>query len=221
MTLSQRFDSILSWFAENMPVAESELHFRNPYECIVAVMLSAQCTDRRVNLVTPALFAAYPTVASLAAASATEVYPYIRSISYPNAKAEHLVGMAQQVMSLHDGQIPDTTELLTALPGVGRKTANVVQAVIWGKPTMAVDTHIFRVSARLGLTRNSRTPFQTEQVLTRHIPSDLIPRAHHWFLLHGRYVCTARSPQCDRCGLAPYCASYAQKHKSEKVNSSL
>lgn len=205
ITLRQRFEHILGWFAANMPVAESELDFSTPYECIVAVMLSAQCTDRRVNSVTPALYAAYPTVEALAKASVEDVLTYIHSISYPNAKAAHLVGMAQRVVSNFGGQIPDTTEALTTLPGVGRKTANVVQAVIWGKPTMAVDTHILRVSERLGLTRGSKSPYETEKVLTRHIPADLIPKAHHWLLLHGRYVCRARKPKCEECNIKEYC----------------
>ena len=212
MTTKQRFDSILAWFEQNVPAPKSELHFSSPYECIVAVMLSAQCTDRRVNLVTPALYAAYPTVADLAKATTEQVFEYIHSVSYPNAKAAHLVAMAQKVMTDFGGEIPDTTEALTTLPGVGRKTANVVQAVIWNKPTMAVDTHIFRVSERLGLTHGSKNPFETEQVLTRYIPAELIPTAHHWLLLHGRYVCQARKPKCDVCGVKPYCEFFGGAH---------
>lgn len=205
MTTKARFEHILSWFAENMPVAESELRYDNPFQLLVAVMLSAQCTDKRVNMVTPALFAAYPTPEALSQASVAEVLTYIRSVSYPNAKATHLVGMAQRLCEVYGGQVPDNIDDLQTLPGVGRKTANVVCAVIWNQPTMAVDTHIFRVSERLGLTTNSKSPRQTEDQLTRYIPADLIPKAHHWLLLHGRYVCQARTPHCADCGLAPYC----------------
>lgn len=195
-----------------MPVAESELHYRNPYELLVAVMLSAQCTDKRVNMVTPALFSAYPTAEALAEASAEDIFGYIRSVSYPNSKAQHLAGMARMLVERFGGQVPDTVEQLTQLPGVGRKTANVVCAVIWQQPTMAVDTHIFRVSERIGLTTGSKNPLQTEKVLTAHIPASVIPKAHHWLLLHGRYVCTARKPHCATCGLRPLCR-YASKQK--------
>ena len=195
-----------------MPVAESELHYRNPYELLVAVMLSAQCTDKRVNMVTPALFSAYPTAQAMAEASAEDIFGYIRSGSYPNSKAQHLAGMARMLMERFGGQVPDTVEQLTQLPGVGRKTANVVCAVIWQQPTMAVDTHIFRVSERIGLTTGSKNPLQTEKVLTAHIPATVIPKAHHWLLLHGRYVCTARKPHCATCGLRPLCR-YASKQK--------
>lgn len=195
-----------------MPVAESELHYRNPYELLVAVMLSAQCTDKRVNMVTPALFSAYPTAEAMAEASAEDIFAYIRSVSYPNSKAQHLAGMARMLVERFGGQVPDTVEQLTQLPGVGRKTANVVCAVIWQQPTMAVDTHIFRVSERIGLTTGSKNPLQTEKVLTAHIPATVIPKAHHWLLLHGRYVCTARKPHCATCGLRPLCR-YASKQK--------
>ena len=195
-----------------MPVAESELHYRNPYELLVAVMLSAQCTDKRVNMVTPALFSAYPTAQTMAEASAEDIFGYIRSVSYPNSKAQHLAGMARMLVERFGGQVPDTVEQLTQLPGVGRKTANVVCAVIWQQPTMAVDTHIFRVSERIGLTTGSKNPLQTEKVLTAHIPATVIPKAHHWLLLHGRYVCTARKPHCATCGLRPLCR-YASKQK--------
>ena len=188
-----------------MPVAESELHYTNPYELLVAVMLSAQCTDKRVNMVTPALFAAYPTPQALANATADAVFEYIKSVSYPRSKAEHLVQMAQRLVSTYNGVVPDNIDDLQTLSGVGRKTANVVCAVIWNQPTMAVDTHIFRVSERLGLTTNSRNPLQTERQLVKYIPADLIPKAHHWLLLHGRYVCQARKPQCTACGLHPWC----------------
>ena len=212
MTIKQRFEGVLQWFEANMPVAESELHYRNPYELLVAVMLSAQCTDKRVNMVTPALFRAYPTAEALAEASAEDIFGYIRSVSYPNSKAQHLAGMARMLVEHFGGQVPDTVEQLTQLPGVGRKTANVVCAVIWQQPTMAVDTHIFRVSERIGLTTGSKNPLQTEKVLTAHIPATVIPKAHHWLLLHGRYVCTARKPHCATCGLRPLCR-YASKQK--------
>ena len=212
MTIKQRFEGVLQWFEANMPVAESELHYRNPYELLVAVMLSAQCTDKRVNMVTPALFSAYPTAEAMAEASAEDIFGYIRSVSYPNSKAQHLAGMARMLVERFGGQVPDTVEQLTQLPGVGRKTANVVCAVIWQQPTMAVDTHIFRVSERIGLTTGSKNPLQTEKVLTAHIPASVIPKAHHWLLLHGRYVCTARTPHCATCGLLPLCR-YASKQK--------
>lgn len=210
MTTKARFEHILAWFAENMPVAESELHYDNPFQLLVAVMLSAQCTDKRVNMVTPALFAAMPTPEAMSQASVAEVLRYIRSVSYPNAKASHLVGMAQRLCEVYGGQVPDNIDDLQTLPGVGRKTANVVCAVIWNQPTMAVDTHIFRVSERLGLTTNSKSPRQTEDQLTRYIPADLIPKAHHWLLLHGRYVCQARTPHCADCGLATYCRYHSR-----------
>ena len=188
-----------------MPVAESELHFDNPFQCLIAVMLSAQCTDKRVNLVTPALFAAYPTPEALTQATSEEVFEYVKSVSYPRAKSEHLVQMAQRLVEVYNGIVPDNIEDLQTLQGVGRKTANVVCAVIWNQPTMAVDTHIFRVSERLGLTTNSKNPLQTEKALVKYIPATIIPKAHHWLLLHGRYVCQARKPKCEQCGLSPYC----------------
>lgn len=205
MTTKQRFESVLDWFAVNMPIAESELHYANPFQLLVAVVLSAQCTDKRVNMVTPALFAAYPTAEALSKASVQEVLKYIHSVSYPNAKAAHLVSMAQRLVAVYGGQVPDNIDDLQTLPGVGRKTANVVCAVIWNQPTMAVDTHIFRVSERIGLTTNSKNPLQTEKQLVKYIPQDLIPKAHHWLLLHGRYICQARKPKCESCGLQPYC----------------
>ena len=201
----QRFQKVLAWFAENMPVAESELHYTNPFELLCAVMLSAQCTDKRVNMVTPALFAAYPTAAAMAKASAGEVFEYVKSVSYPNAKAQHLVGMAQRLVEAYNGEVPSNINDLQTLPGVGRKTANVVCAVIWNQPTMAVDTHIFRVSERIGLTTHSKSPLETEKQLVKYIPAEVIPKAHHWLLLHGRYVCKARKPLCENCGIKPYC----------------
>ncbi len=205
MTTKQRFENILRIFAETMPIAESELTYNNPFELLIAVMLSAQCTDKRVNLVTPALFAAYPTPEALAKATKEEVFSYIRSVSYPNAKAEHLIGMASMLVQDFGSTVPDNIEELQRLPGVGRKTANVVCAVIYNQPTMAVDTHIFRVSERIGFTTNSKNPLQTEKQLVKYIPADLIPKAHHWILLHGRYVCTARKPHCERCAITSYC----------------
>ena len=196
-----------------MPVAESELVYRNPYELLVAVMLSAQCTDKRVNMVTPALFDAYPTPEALAGATSDEVFEYVKSVSYPRSKAEHLVQMARRLVEVYQGEVPDNIDDLQTLQGVGRKTANVVCAVIWHQPTMAVDTHIFRVSERLGLTTNSKNPLQTEKQLVKYIPAEVIPKAHHWLLLHGRYVCTARKPQCERCGIAQYCRFYGKNEK--------
>ena len=194
-----------------MPVAESELNYRNPYELLVAVMLSAQCTDKRVNMVTPALFEAYPTPELLAKATSDEVFEYVKSVSYPRSKAEHLVAKAQRLVEVYHGEVPDTIEELQTMQGVGRKTANVVCAVIWNQPTMAVDTHIFRVSERIGLTTGSKNPLQTERQLVKHIPAEVIPKAHHWLLLHGRYVCQARKPKCEQCGIAEFCRFFEKK----------
>ena len=211
MLKADRFKNILAWFAANMPVAESELVFHSPFQCLVAVMLSAQCTDKRVNMVTPALFAAYPTPEAMAKATADDIFEYIQSVSYPRSKAEHLVAMAKRLVEVYDGQVPDNIDDLQTLQGVGRKTANVVCAVIWNQPTMAVDTHIFRVSERLGLTTNSKNPLQTEKALVRYIPEEVIPKAHHWLLLHGRYVCQARKPQCEKCGISEFCRYFQKK----------
>ena len=213
MTTKQRFEYILGWLAVTMPIAESELNYRNPYELLVAVMLSAQCTDKRVNMVTPALFAAYPTPQDLAKATSDEVFEYVKSVSYPRSKAEHLVEMAQRLVEVYDGQVPDNIDDLQTLQGVGRKTANVVCAVIWNQPTMAVDTHIFRVSERLGLTTGSKNPLQTEKQLVKYIPENIIPKAHHWLLLHGRYVCVARKPKCAACGLSEYCRYFEKNER--------
>ena len=213
MTTKQRFEAILKWFEANMPVAESELHYENPFQLLVAVMLSAQCTDKRVNLVTPALFAAFPTPEAMAQATKEDILRYISSVSYPNAKAEHLLASAGRISRVFGGQVPDNIDDLQTLPGVGRKTANVVCAVIWNQPTMAVDTHIFRVSERLGLTTNSKNPLQTEKQLVKYIPQTLIPKAHHWLLLHGRYVCQARKPKCEMCGLTPWCRYKINKNQ--------
>lgn len=208
MRLKERYDRALAWFENNMPVAESELNFENEYQLLVAVMLSAQCTDKRVNQVTPALFEAYPTIIALAESNAEEVLQYIRSVSYPNSKAEHLVQMAKRVVEVYDGNIPNTREELQTLAGVGRKTANVVLAVWWNQPTMAVDTHIFRVAERIGLTTNAKNPLDSEKQLIKYIPEDIIPKAHHWLLLHGRYTCQARTPKCEKCGLQEICKYY-------------
>ncbi len=213
MKTSERFEHILAWFDANMPVAESELNYTNPYELLVAVMLSAQCTDKRVNMVTPALFAAYPSPQDLANATSDEVFEYVKSVSYPRSKAEHLVQMAQRLVEAYNGVVPDNIDDLQTLQGVGRKTANVVCAVIWNQPTMAVDTHIYRVSERLGLTTNSKNPLQTEKQLVKYIPSDVIPKAHHWLLLHGRYVCQARKPQCNTCGLREFCRYFEKNER--------
>ena len=197
-----------------MPIAESELYFENEYQLLVAVMLSAQCTDKRVNMVTPALFAAYPTIADLAESTAENVLQYIRSVSYPNSKAEHLVQMAKRVVNVYEGKIPDNRDELQTLAGVGRKTANVVLAVWWNQPTMAVDTHIFRVAERIGLTTNAKNPFDSEQQLIKHIPESIIPKAHHWLLLHGRYTCQARTPKCEQCGLQEICRHWSRQQKA-------
>ena len=205
MRIKERYAKALAWFEANMPIAESELNFTNEYQLLVAVMLSAQCTDKRVNLVTPALFEAYPTIADLADSNAENVLKYIRSVSYPNSKAEHLVQMAKRVMESYGGEIPNTREELQTLAGVGRKTANVVLAVWWNQPTMAVDTHIFRVAERIGLTTKAKNPLDSEKQLIKYIPEDIIPKAHHWLLLHGRYTCQARTPKCEKCGLKDIC----------------
>lgn len=205
---NERYKKILEYFCTEMPNVHSELEYSNVYELLVAVMLSAQCTDRRVNMVTPVLFARYPDALSLSKARAEEVHAYICSISYPNSKAQHLVAMAQALVQKHGGQVPDDFTALTALPGVGRKTANVIEAVAFGHAAMAVDTHVFRVSHRLGLvSEEDDTPYKVEQKLIKHIPQEDIPNAHHWLLLHGRYVCTAKKPHCNECGLRKLCPS--------------
>lgn len=211
MTTKQRYEGIISYFQQAMPVAESELTYSNPFELLVAVILSAQCTDKRVNMTTPALFAAYPTPEAMAAATAEEIFPYIRSISYPNNKAKHLAGMARMLVEEFGGEVPSDLKELQRLPGVGRKTANVIGAVIWQKEVMPVDTHVFRVAARIGLTRGAKTPLQTELQLEKNIPSALLPIAHHWLILHGRYVCTARAPKCEECGIAQWCREFSRQ----------
>jgi len=205
MTLQERYRLVLDHFRQHLPKAETELLYDSPYQLLVAVILSAQCTDKRVNMTTPALFERFPDVQTLAQAEFDELFPLVKSISYPNNKTRHLIGMARKVMDTFGGQVPMTVEELVRLPGVGRKTANVITSVIDGQPNMAVDTHVFRVSARLGLTRNAKNPLQAERQLVRHIPKELVHIAHHWLILHGRYTCTARQPQCDRCGLKDLC----------------
>ena len=210
MTLKQRYEGILGYFRDNVPVAESELHFDSPYQLLVATMLSAQCTDKRVNMTTPALFAAYPTPQALAGASFEDVLALIRSISYPTSKARHLIGMAQMLVSDFGGEVPADIDALMSLPGVGRKTANVVASITWREPVIAVDTHVFRVSRRLGLSRGT-TPRAVELDLEKHIPSELRPVAHHWLILHGRYICTAQKPKCASCPLAHWCKDSASR----------
>jgi len=213
MTIKERYQRVLDYFRLHIPDAETELIYISPYQLLVAVILSAQCTDKRVNLTTPAIFERYPTPADLAKASFDELFPLIRSISYPNNKTKHLIGMAKMLESSFQGLVPMAVEDLVKLPGVGRKTANVITSVIDQQPNMAVDTHVFRVSQRLGLTRNAKNPLQAEKQLIKHIPKELIHKAHHWLILHGRYTCTARKPNCDECGLKDICR-YFPKHNS-------
>ena len=211
MTRKERFARVIEYFSQQMPTAETELYYDNPYQLLVAVILSAQCTDKRVNLTTPALFRKFPDPVSLSKASFEEVFPLIRSISYPNNKAKHLIGMAQKLMVTFGGEVPMTVEELVTLPGVGRKTANVITSVIDKQPNMAVDTHVFRVSHRLGLVpRTATTPLAVEKKLIEHFPEALVHQAHHWLILHGRYTCLARQPKCESCGLTETCA-YFQK----------
>ena len=205
MTKRERYGFVINFFEENAPNAETELIYDDPFQLLVAVILSAQCTDKRVNMITPNIFKLYPTVEKLATASFEDIFSIIKSISYPSNKSRHLLGMANMVLDKFEGQIPMTVEALMELPGVGRKTANVITSVIDKQPNMAVDTHVFRVSARLGLTTNARTPFATELQLKKNIPDELIHKAHHWLILHGRYVCVARKPKCSECGLKEVC----------------
>lgn len=214
MTRKERFDFVINYFKEHHPDAETELHYGSPYELLVAVILSAQCTDKRVNMTTPALFARYPNLAALAQADKEEVLTYIKSISYPNNKAKHLVGMAQKVMNDFGGEIPMTVAELITLPGVGRKTANVITSVVDAQPNMAVDTHVFRVAARIGLSINAKTPLATELQLIKFIPKELVYIAHHWLILHGRYICVARTPRCEVCGLRPACKYFQQNERA-------
>lgn len=213
MRTKQRYEGIIAYFQQEMPTAESELHFKNPWQLLVAVVLSAQCTDKRVNMTTPALFEAFPTPQAMAAVSAEEIFPYIRSISYPNNKAKHLAAAARMLCEEFGGEVPDDLVQLQRLPGVGRKTANVLGAVLWNREVMPVDTHVFRVAERIGLTTRSKTPLQTELTLSKHIPGHLLPVAHHWLILHGRYVCTARAPKCASCGIRQWCRMYERQQK--------
>lgn len=218
MTKQERFAKILDYFITHVPVAETELKYSDPFELLVAVILSAQCTDKRVNMVTPKLFHDFPNAEALAASTPEVIFDYIRSISYPNNKAKHLVGMAQMLLKDFNGKIPSEIEELVKLPGVGRKTANVIASVIYEKPAMAVDTHVFRVSERLGLTTNAKTPLQTEQQLVKYIPEKYVATAHHWLILHGRYICIARNPKCNECPLTQWCRYYARVVKKQPGN---
>ena len=208
MTKKERYRFILDWFQQNMPDAETELHYLNPYELLVAVILSAQCTDKRVNMVTPALFKKFPGPESLANAEFEDVEPLVRSVTFANNKTRHLIGMARMLMEKFGGEVPESMEDLVQLPGVGRKTANVIISVVFKQPGMAVDTHVFRVSERLGLTTHAKTPLQTEEQLVANIPQQLLAIAHHWLILHGRYICMARRPKCEVCGLKTVCKFY-------------
>ncbi|MFA6832770.1 MAG: endonuclease III [Bacteroidaceae bacterium] len=213
MLKKERYQQVVNWFLENRPVAETELNYRNPYELLVAVILSAQCTDKRVNLVTPSLFDRFPTAQALSEVEPDVVLDYVHSISYPNNKAKHLVGMANLLVHDFDGQVPSDMDELLRLPGVGRKTANVIQAVIFNKATMAVDTHVFRVAHRIGLVpMTATTPLAVEKGLVKNIPTELISIAHHWLILHGRYVCLARKPKCNDCGLSKWCKYYSKEY---------
>jgi endonuclease III len=208
MTIKERFNRTIAYFQATFPEAETELAYRNPFELLVAVILSAQCTDKRVNIVTPPLMQKFPDAKSMAKAEIDEIFEFIKSCTFPNNKAKHLSGMSQMLLSEFGGNVPSEPELLQHLPGVGRKSANVVASVIFKKPVMAVDTHVFRVSHRIGLVKNARTPLSVELQLTRHIPVELIHQAHHWLILHGRYVCKARNPLCNKCGLSDFCNYY-------------
>ena len=211
MTKKERFEKIIEYFKKNQPIAETELYYKSPFELIVAVILSAQCTDKRVNLITPALLERFPTAYEMAQASVDEIFSYIKSCSYPNNKAKHLSGMAKMLVEKFNEIVPDDIDDLQKLPGVGRKTANVIASVVYNKPTLAVDTHVFRVSKRIGLTTNAKTPLETEKQLVKYIPEELIPIAHHWLILHGRYVCIARKPQCENCRISQYCKYFSEK----------
>lgn len=216
MTTKERYRAVVEYFSVAMPTAESELNYNNPFELLVAVVLSAQCTDKRVNLTTPALFEAYPTAEAMSKASVDDIYAYIKSISYPNNKARHLATLSRQIVERFGGEVPNDPDDLQSLAGVGRKTANVVGAVLWGREVMPVDTHVFRVAARIGLSRNARTPLATERQLEKGFPKELLPIAHHWLILHGRYTCTARAPKCRECGLTHVCRHYNENNATNK-----
>jgi len=212
MTRKERFKGITEWFAANVPVAETELHYDTPFQLLVAVILSAQCTDKRVNMTTPDIFAKYPDAKSMSAASFQELFPLVQSISYPNSKTRHLIGMAAMIEDRFEGEVPSDIDSLMSLPGVGRKTANVIASIIYNKPVIAVDTHVFRVAHRLGLS-DGKTPEAVEKDLEAQIPAQKRSIAHHWLILHGRYVCTARHPACDKCGISSWCRAYIGQKK--------
>lgn len=216
MRKKERYEKVIDWFLANAVSEETELNYSNPYELLIAVILSAQCTDKRVNKITPALFEAFPSYEVLAVASPDEVFQYIKTCSYPNNKAKHLVGMAKVLQEEFGGVVPSEIKDLIKMPGVGRKTANVIASVVYDKPAMAVDTHVFRVSERIGLTTNSKTPLATEKELVKYIPKEYIAKAHHWLILHGRYICLARKPKCEKCGLTEWCR-YFQKNKGRML----
>lgn len=216
MTVKERYEGIISVFKETMPDPKTELHYDTPFHLLLAVILSAQCTDKRINMVTPALFERFPEPADLAAASEEEVFGYIKSVTFPNNKTRSIIKAARTLIEEFGGEMPTDIDNLMKLPGVGRKTANVMLAVVWNKAAMAVDTHVFRVSNRLGLTNNSKTPLETEKTLVRHIPEELLSTAHHWLILHGRYVCKARKPDCPSCTLRPWCKAYSQTDRKQK-----
>ena len=212
MRIKDRYSAVIEYFQETMPLAETELKYSTPFELLVAVILSAQCTDKRINQVTPPLFQAFPTPEAMSKATPDEIFQYIKSVSYPNNKAKHLAGMAQMLVNEYSGKVPSTGEELEKLPGVGRKTANVIQAVIFQKAKMAVDTHVFRVSHRLGLVdKRCTTPLSVEKQLTKNLPEEIIPLAHHWLILHGRYTCQSRTPRCEKCGLTGICKHFSAK----------
>lgn len=212
MTTKDRYKNIIRWFMENMPVAETELHYEDPFSLLVSVILSAQCTDKRVNMITPALMDRYPTPEAMAKATPEDIFQFIKSCSYPNNKAHHLSGMSRMLVSDFNGKVPESVEDLMKLPGVGRKTANVVTLVAFGHPAMPVDTHVFRVAERLGLTTGAKNPADTERQLVKHLPESSLPVAHHWLILHGRYICVARNPKCGECGLSVFCRWYYLNH---------
>lgn len=218
MTKKERYEGVIRWFSETMPSPTTELNYDTPFHLLLAVILSAQCTDKRVNMVTPALFEAFPDPFTLAKAEEEDVYAFIKSVTFPNSKTRHLIKAARLLTEEFGGEMPSDIDNLMKLPGVGRKTANVMLAVVWNKAAMAVDTHVFRVSNRLGLTSNSKTPFSTEKTLVKYFPEEILATAHHWLILHGRYVCKSRNPACENCGLTKYCKEYISGRKGQKKN---
>lgn len=216
MTKKERFDKVINWFKINMPVAQTELEYSNPFELLVAVILSAQCTDKRVNIITPALFQALPNALTMSSASIEQIYQLIKTCSYPNNKAKNILAMSQMLVNQFNGIVPNNIDDLQKLPGVGRKTANVILSVVFNQPALAVDTHVFRVAARLGLSTNAKNPLDTEKQLVKYIPKNLLSIAHHWLILHGRYICLARAPKCQNCGLNNICTYYNKTKKSNK-----